>query len=281
MDRLSAESSESTKNHKYRETKQLKHDSRVHVKFDYVVKTKPFSPNEYPCKHLLCELCGKSYIRYNAFMRHKLAHDIDDKTNRTCQICNKTFSNVYNYQVHTVIHQGCKSYKCGVCSKAFAHEYYLNRHMKGHQEQALFPGETSGKSYASNVGLEDDTFNALVSDKRRSRKLHKCSKCGKIFKYRSRLKTHLKVHLKSSPAGKTKVPNGVDETDERVVILFDENGLEVDEKLCLIDETFDFFDEGSSDTEKKPDIFTEEEQIVVKNEEEPIDIKPFEFSTVL
>ena len=57
-------------------------------------------------------------------------NEINEK--RTCEVCNKSFTQNNNLQRHLKIHIGQKPSKCQICEKSFAQNDYLKSHLKCH-----------------------------------------------------------------------------------------------------------------------------------------------------
>lgn len=81
---------------------------------------------------LHCKLCSKSYDSKQSFAVH---HIMKHRDNKTCAVCNKTFSTACSYYNHyKVVHLKIKKYHCEHlgCGKSFGSKFILNNHKNTH-----------------------------------------------------------------------------------------------------------------------------------------------------
>ncbi|GIY67210.1 zinc finger protein 227 [Caerostris extrusa] len=81
----------------------------------------------------------------------------------SCDICGKSYTDNYTYQVHRMIHTGEK-HNCDICHRGFTQKSNLKRHRKTHEKE---------KNY------------------------HFCLKCPKKFRREDKLEKHELTHLKN------------------------------------------------------------------------------------
>lgn len=174
---------------------------------------KTFKNERYLSRHLTlhgqpeftCEFCGKFFTRKDYLNDHQCRlpngttvrmvrkkNRLFIKDNLACPVCNKTFSSRSNMMKHMKVH-GDKQAECHICRKKFHYENYLKLHIATvHEKQYQLQCTHCGKVLFSKTGLiaHIKQFHADTI------KLYPCPKCGKTFRQKGNMKTHLISHTK-------------------------------------------------------------------------------------
>jgi len=111
-----------------------------------------------------CDLCDKDFTRNAHLKRHKHINHEGFKSTKNqvkCDQCSSTFANKHSLKKHVRKIHEVKQYFCDICDQKF-HKNYLLRYHKMEHTGDKFP--------------------------------FKCSKCMKLFKFSSQLKTHERIH---------------------------------------------------------------------------------------
>ena len=71
--------------------------------------------------------------------------DASKKTDKVCDICNKSFKSHGNMMRHRAIHTNTRDFKCPLCSKTFKLQVYLTKHLKKTHKDYKEPLDEPGK----------------------------------------------------------------------------------------------------------------------------------------
>ncbi|KAK7092042.1 hypothetical protein V1264_009650 [Littorina saxatilis] len=152
-----------------------------------------------------CEYCHKKFIRKDYLNDHKCVLPdgtsvrVVRKKNRlyirddlACPHCKKTFSSRSNLNKHMRVH-GERQAECQVCGKKFHYDSYLKLHIATvHDRQFQYQCSHCGKILFSKTGL----IAHIKQFHQEQVKLFPCPKCGKTFRQKGNMRTHLYSHTK-------------------------------------------------------------------------------------
>ena len=164
----------------------------VRIKHASEVKTKDDSKTpECQKKEHICDQCGKCLTsKYGLKLHIKNKHEQTFK--HICPTCNRGFNQTIQFHAHCKRHFNIVTDQCEYCGTQFTFPGSLGRHLKickenpDHEETkgcvcpkcaAMFPTERHLKEHIQGKH-EPPTY--------------KCSECGKLFSWRSSLKSHKK-----------------------------------------------------------------------------------------
>ncbi|NXE70963.1 ZN182 protein, partial [Calcarius ornatus] len=102
-----------------------------------------------------------------------------------CSECGKSFRWKCKLIDHCTVHTRERPYSCGVCGKSFMWRSNLIKHCKSHTEQQ---GKKPTLGQRSKLGVHEQLQDG--------EKPHKCSECGKSFRWRSCLIIHQRIHTR-------------------------------------------------------------------------------------
>ncbi|XP_017043431.1 zinc finger protein 93 [Drosophila ficusphila] len=150
----------------------------------------------YTCVH-----CGKSYARANLLDSHlrETHHNTSARVTFPCPECNKVYTADRSLKYHQKrAHQRTAELEspdslhiCEECGKSFVRKAHLIRHKRIHDnaEEWKYPCQFCDLRFYT----KENMMNHLQR-KHGNKNLLRCRKCGRIFKNRLSLSTHLKKH---------------------------------------------------------------------------------------
>ncbi|XP_062125576.1 uncharacterized protein LOC133838473 [Drosophila sulfurigaster albostrigata] len=161
-----------------------------------------------------CTECGISFHRQDLLRRHaKQQHategsadaegegDVGDgdaentkDATHCCDTCGKSFARALELRAHAEIHARFPPFKCVLCGISFYEEQAIKRHLHTRHPHELKPNSCvlCGKECRDRKALIKHAW-----DHSRE-KCHSCSKCGKNFHNKARLKRHMASHRDKS-----------------------------------------------------------------------------------
>lgn len=174
-------------------------------------------PEEQLYGDFYCAECGISFHRQDLLRRHAKQHikqpeaqagernstvaaggEVDAKESsgggNSCHTCGKSFPTALEMLAHAEIHSRFPPFKCVLCGISFYEEQAIKRHL-----HTRHPNELKANSCVL-CGKECRDRKALIKhawDHSRE-KCHSCSKCGKNFHNKARLKRHMASHRDKS-----------------------------------------------------------------------------------
>ncbi|XP_062593172.1 zinc finger protein Xfin-like [Saccostrea cucullata] len=158
-------------------------------------------------KYWICHICGRNLPSQTSLNSHLKAHrekrivTSAQKSEKFCQICNRSFSNHEMYQKHKTIHKGDRLHSCQYCGKKYSYIGSLKLHYRNcHPEHKPYRCVVCGKTFS--------TFHQRVLHMREHKdykdpiRPFKCSFCSGRFKHKMSLQRHERLkHFNESLNG--------------------------------------------------------------------------------
>ncbi|NXO04875.1 ZN142 protein, partial [Rhinopomastus cyanomelas] len=190
---------------------------RQQLVWHYVESHEPAAPQD---KTLQCPFCDFSCCHQLVFDQHMKGHG--GTRVYKCLDCEYTTKNRQKITWHIRIHTGEKPYKCHLCKYACADPSRLKYHMRIHKDERKYLCPECGYKckwvnqlkyhMTKHTGLKPyrcdeceyctnraDALRVHKETRHREARSFICEQCGKAFKTRFLLKTHLKKHSEEKP----------------------------------------------------------------------------------
>ncbi|XP_052816116.1 uncharacterized protein LOC128242814 isoform X1 [Mya arenaria] len=155
-----------------------------------------------------CDVCNQKFSVLSALRHHMISvHDEDDEGDvkvkeeaLACTICSQEFASQHTLKIHMRKHTGEKPHTCCVCSNSFISKFKLHLHLKKIHAKlwmkkvhcktcfALFDNEKAMLKHKDEHNRRDEEED--ISDSGSLQ--HKCKECGKSFKWKKNLDSHMK-----------------------------------------------------------------------------------------
>ena len=132
-------------------------------------------------KKIPCKYCSIKFRHWASLQNHERIHTGEKPYQ--CKHCNQMFRQRTSLNDHERTHTGEKPFSCKFCNSKFGHYATLRNHERIHAGEKPSQTRTLHK---------DET--TLNTSKLAHEYLLSCQYCDKIFKFKSKLKSHLLVH---------------------------------------------------------------------------------------
>ncbi|RXG63552.1 Zinc finger protein [Armadillidium vulgare] len=171
----------------------LHHCPHCNAKFSKVDQIKKHLKFSHPfVKGLECKLCVKNFKTYDTYLNHlKLKHpEVSGKAilNVHCTVCQKSFANNHQLQLHARNHQKEMSV-CTICGMKVK---YMSSHMNSHTKDVVYKCQDCDAKYSNKSSLIFHRKRIHLGD---LGKKFSCEDCSKKFISKDRLEVHVsRVH---------------------------------------------------------------------------------------
>ncbi|CRL00943.1 CLUMA_CG014385, isoform A [Clunio marinus] len=166
-----------------------------------------------PRKPFVCQHCGVAFTREKALESHTKLHATQESTfdcevcdeegNRPlttdgtslgCNVCGESFTEALDLLAHAEIHARFQPFKCQLCGDTFFEENKIKIHLMDNHQNEL----TESSCRLCGKQCRDQRSLIKHSWEHSREKNHPCSKCGKTFHNKARLKRHISSHRNKS-----------------------------------------------------------------------------------
>ncbi|XP_018326830.1 zinc finger protein 41 [Agrilus planipennis] len=152
-------------------------------------------PEETKYGQWFCPTCGMAFHRQDNLKRHQRTHIKEEFTNESefghiCNVCGESFPEALDLLAHAEVHARGSEHRCMVCGELFPDDQSVAAHVQAKHGKSLPPNTCMlcGRTCK-------DRRTLLKHSWEHSReKLFSCSKCGKSFHNKARLKRHMFSH---------------------------------------------------------------------------------------
>ena len=156
-----------------------------------------------------CDKCGISFKTADSLKRHIKTHFIKsevlseneevrpettDGTTLGCNVCGESFTEALDLLAHAEIHARFQPFKCQLCGDTFFEENKIKIHLMDNHHDEL----TESSCRLCGKQCRDQRSLIKHSWEHSREKNHPCSKCGKTFHNKARLKRHISSHRNKS-----------------------------------------------------------------------------------
>lgn len=133
-----------------------------------------------------CMYCGRRFMTKADLANHEESHLSNDRVH-ICDICNKSFSDLTELNLHKKYHEPDRKFDCEVCGREFSRLNNLQRHMLVHQQVIL----KNMKIIFKLILFFFSYFLFFIFQKGASEEILACDICGITYKFMSSLTRHM------------------------------------------------------------------------------------------
>ncbi|XP_033230676.1 zinc finger protein 572-like [Belonocnema kinseyi] len=142
-----------------------------------------------------CDICKKTFKNRHNVRKHIHDH-IESGGSHKCPVCAESFQNPLSLRIHMRLHLENYDNECVVCHKRFSTTSNLVRHMFSHGEKS-FQCDICSKGFLKPDALANHKRIHLDEEERKL--LYKCKLCDKGFIKKYKLVQHMLCHSREKP----------------------------------------------------------------------------------
>lgn len=152
----------------------------------------------------LCDRCDMTFKTTDLLKRHIKTHlikseinsddDVPEVSSLGCNVCGESFTEALDLLAHAEIHARFQPFKCQLCGETFFEENKIKIHLLQNHQTEL----TESSCRLCGKQCRDQRSLIKHSWEHSREKNHPCSKCGKTFHNKARLKRHISSHRNKS-----------------------------------------------------------------------------------
>lgn len=142
-----------------------------------------------------CPTCGMSFHRQDNLKRHQRIHIKEEYVNESefghiCNVCGESFQEALDLLAHAEVHARTSEHRCMICGEICSDDQEVAAHVQSKHGKNLPPNTCMlcGRT------CKDKRTLLKHSWEHSKEKMFACSKCGKTFHNKARLKRHMLSH---------------------------------------------------------------------------------------